>query len=111
MEQLVLDNLECADCGNSPPTSINMQVGVFLCELCSIAHEVLKFQVRSVNSSFTAAELSSIRGNRVVNEELSVFIPPWIAAPSDYDIDFVRLHYAESKYILKSFTRGPNSHK
>ena len=105
METILESNPRCADCLEEEVHSVSMDFGVSVCELCSIAHQVIGFPIKKVTAVFSPEELAFLcaRGNLEVNKRLLLNCAPWIATPQEFDFDFVRLFYIENKYVHESF--------
>ena len=80
MEKLLAENANCVDCDSQTLEGVNMQLGVFLCELCASVHsKLLKMPVRKISDSFMEEEINflSREGNQKINSVLMKNINPW----------------------------------
>ncbi|OMJ69465.1 hypothetical protein SteCoe_32812 [Stentor coeruleus] len=108
MEQLIKNNPNCADCEDTEICGVNMQLGIFLCEKCSLVHQkLLKMLIRSVQDIFQEEEISflSQKGNNKINLNLMKNIMPWTVNLKQNDFPQVREWMAEAKYIHQIFAR------
>lgn len=80
MEQLIKNNPNCVDCEDPEIRGVNMQLGIFLCEKCSMVHQkLLKMLIRNVQDTFQEEEISflSQKGNYKINSNLMKNTMPW----------------------------------
>ncbi|OMJ78825.1 hypothetical protein SteCoe_21266 [Stentor coeruleus] len=108
MEQLIKNNPNCVDCEDSEIRGVNMQLGIFLCEKCSLVHQkLLKMLIRNVQDTFLDEEISflSQKGNYKINLNLMKNTMPWTVNLKQNDFPQVREWMAEAKYVHQIFAR------
>ncbi|KAL6041758.1 phosphatidylinositol-3,4,5-trisphosphate binding [Balamuthia mandrillaris] len=112
-------NKQCADCGEEEPRWVSINIGIFLCIMCSGIHRSLGVHISKVRSvdldawESRTVEFMREMGNEKSNQIFEYFVPPQYEAkrPKPADSRAKKEEWIRLKYVEKAFLKdSPLAH-